>query len=218
MKRIIPLALAIAMVAAACGGDSSSDSTTTTTAATSTTTTTVAAATTTTTVAATTTSSTTLPINPNLSSADTITTGGFGPIRIGMNPQEANIAAGFGLAISNFADDACYFLSPEPVLDNMGFMVSEGTIARVDVFAGSDVTTRSGAKIGMTEAQIIGLFGDKIDTRGHPYDSAGKYLVFVPVDEVDKNFRVIFETDGSGVVTSYRAGRLPEVDWIEGCA
>ncbi len=215
MKRIIPLAAVLALIAAGCGGGGSADTTVTTVPAT---TTTAAPATTTTTVAVTTTSSTTttLPVNPNLSSSDTVTTGGLGPVRIGMNPQEANIAAGYGLAL-DFIDDACYYLLAEPVLDSVGFMVADGTIARVDIFAGSNITTRSGARIGMTESDIINLFGDKIQTSTHPYDPDGKYLTFVPVDEQDKNFRVIFETDGNGIVTSYRAGRLPEVGWIEGC-
>ena len=215
MKRFIPLAFAFAVLAAACGGDDASDTTTTTVAPTTTTT---EATTTTTTQATTTTTSTTttLPVNPNISASDTVTTGGLGPVRIGMNPQEANIAAGYGLALE-FIDDACYYLLAEPVLDDVGFMVSNGTIARVDIFPGSDITTRSGAKIGMSEAQIIGLFGDKIETSAHPYVTGGKYLTFVPVDEVDQTFRVIFETDENGIVTSYRAGRLPEVGWIEGC-
>jgi len=215
MKRIIPLAIAISLIAAACGGDSSSDTTTTTTAPSTTTTT--APATTTTTVPVTTTTPTTFPLNSNLSAADTITTGGLGPIRIGMNPQEANIAAGYSLAISDFFDEACYYLSPEPVLDNVGFMVSDGVIARIDVFPGSEVTTRSGARIGYTEAQIIGLFGDKIETAPHDNVTGGKYLIFVPVDEADKNFRVVFETDETGTVTTYRSGRLDEVLWEQGC-
>ena len=215
MKRIIPLAAALALVAAACGGDDAADTTVTTVPAT---TTTVAPATTTTTVAATTTttSSTTLPVNPNLSSSDTVTTGGLGPVRLGMNNQQANEAAGYGLQLE-YIDDFCSYLLAEPVLDNVGFMMTDGIIRRVDVFPGSNITTRSGAKIGMTEAEIKGMFGDKIETSGHPYVAGGKYLTFVPVDEEDKNFRVIFETDANGIVTSYRAGRLPEVGWIEGC-
>ena len=215
MKRIIPVVIiALALVAAACGGDDSSDTTVTTLPATTTT----VPATTTTTVPATTTTSTTttLPVNPNISASDTVSTAGLGPIRIGMNPQEANIAAGYGLELE-FIDDACYYLTPEPVLSNVGFMVADGTIARVDIFAGSNITTRSGARIGMTKAQIIGLFGAKIQTSAHKYVTGGEYLTFVPVDEADKNFRVIFETDANGIVTSYRSGRLPEVGWIEGC-
>ncbi len=96
-------------------------------------------------------------------------------------------------------------------------MVNNGTVARVDVLLGP-VTTRSGAGIGMTEAQIFGLFPDQIEQRSHFYIEGGKYLEFVPVDQADANFRVVFETDPSGVVMTYRAGRLPEVRWVEGCA
>lgn len=215
MKRIVPLALVLALIAAACGGDDSADTTTTTAPSTTSTT----AATTTTAPATTTTSSTTsttLPANPILSSTDTVTTGGLGPVRIGMTQQEANIAAGYGLAVE-FINDDCYYLLAEPVLNDVGFMVSDGTIARVDIFPGSRITTVSGARIGMTEAQIVDLFGAKIQTSQHPYVTGGKYLEFVPVDETDKNSRVIFETDANGIVTSYRSGLLPEVAWIETC-
>lgn len=214
MKRFIPLALTLALIAAACGGDDSSDTTTTTAQATTSTTATTTMAPSTTTTSSTTT--TTLPANPILSSTDTVTTSGLGPVRIGMTPQEANIAAGYGLAVE-FIDESCYYLLADPVLNDVGFMVTDGTIARVDIFPGSRVTTRSGARIGMTEAQIISLFGDRIETSQHPYVSGGKYLTFVPVDEVDKNSRVIFETDEDGIVTSYRSGLLPEVGWIETC-
>ena len=96
-------------------------------------------------------------------------------------------------------------------------MVNNGTVARVDVLTGP-VTTRSGAEIGMTEAEIHNLFPGKIEERQHFYIEGGKYLEFVPVDEADANFRVVFETDSDGVVLTYRAGRLPEVRWVEGCA
>ena len=134
MKRIIPVVIALALVAAACGGDDSSDTTVTTLPAT---TTTVAPATTTTTAAPTTTTSstTTLPINPNISANDTVSTAGLGPIRIGMNPQEANIAAGYGLELYVIYD-SLYFLCPERVVCNVGFMVGKVTFAGVDIFPG----------------------------------------------------------------------------------
>lgn len=37
------------------------------------------------------------------------------------------------------------------------------------------------------------------------------------VREADQNYRVIFETH-EGKVTAYRAGQLPEVNYIEGCS
>lgn len=215
MKRIVALSLAVTLVASACGGDDAGDTTTTTAPPPSTTTTTAAPTTTTTAVPITTT--TTLPANPNISTDDTVTTGGLGPVRIGMNPQEANVAVGYALAVDQFISGNCYYLSPEPVIDDVGFMVNNGTIARVDIY-GNDVTTRSGARVGMTEQQILDLFGEKIQESPHEYITGGKYLIFVPVDDRDKDFRVVFETDANGIVVTYRAGRVPEVLWIEGCA
>ena len=67
----------------------------------------------------------------------------------------------------------------------------------------------------MTEPEIKNLFPDQIEVEPHKYVDGGHYLVFVPGDPADH--RVIFETDGA-MVTSYRAGILPEVEWVEGCS
>ena len=67
----------------------------------------------------------------------------------------------------------------------------------------------------MTELEIKTLFPDQIEVQLHKYVDGGHYLVFVPRDPADH--RVIFETDGE-VVTGYRAGILPEVEWVEGCS
>lgn len=212
-KMKLAAVAALALVAAACGDDGSGDTTTTTTqAATSTT----QPTTTTTTQAATTTTSGAV-IDANIDEGSKVTTLGLGPVRVGMTPEEASAAAGFPLTVDNPLDDpSCYYLLADPVLPGVGFMVTEGRVARVDVWDGP-VTTRSGAGIGMTEDEIKALFPGQIEEEPHQY-SDGKYLIFVPVDEADKDYRVIWETDVSGVVTQYRAGVLPEVSFVEGCA
>ncbi|MEM9004861.1 MAG: hypothetical protein AAGE59_15225 [Cyanobacteria bacterium P01_F01_bin.86] len=50
----------------------------------------------------------------------------------------------------------------------------------------------------------------------HRYVPEGNYWEFGPRDAVDSGYRVIFATAG-GIVTEYRAGRLPEVSYVEGC-
>lgn len=217
MKRTVWLATALALIAAACGGGDSSETSSTTTSTTLGTTTSTLGATTTTTTPTTTTSSTLdlSEINPNIGTNSKVTTAGLGAVRIGMTPQEANAAAGYDLAV-NFFETNCYHLGAEPVLPGVSFMVSEGTIARVEVTAGP-VTTRSGARIGMSESEIRNLFPGQIEEAPHEYVTGGKYLIFVPVDAADQNFRVVWETNEDGIVTSYRAGRLPEVLYVEGC-
>jgi hypothetical protein len=43
------------------------------------------------------------------------------------------------------------------------------------------------------------------------------YLAFAQKDQADKDFWVVFETDGQKV-TQFRSGRIPEVEYVEGCA
>jgi hypothetical protein len=45
----------------------------------------------------------------------------------------------------------------------------------------------------------------------------GNYLTFIPQDRPDRNYRLVFETDGDRV-TNFRSGQVPEVEAIEGCS
>jgi hypothetical protein len=214
---MVILGVALALVVAACG-DSGGETTTTLPAAvpTTPTQTTVAATAppvTETTVIVTTTTTTTVPVDP-ISTDDVITIGGLGDVRVGMTVEEAAAAAGLELTGEPDVNPDCYYVMPLG-LEGVAFMVSAGTVARVDIAAGP-ITTRSGAGIGSTEDEIKELFPDQIEVSDHAYVE-GNYLTFVPVDEGDDEYRVVFETDGE-VVTQYRAGRLPEVEYIEGCS
>ena len=105
----------------------------------------------------------------------------------------------------------------------LGFMVTEGVVTRIDVYGGL-VTTLSGVGVGATESEVLATYGAQIEQTPHPYlGETGSYLTFVPVDAADSEYRLIFETEDNAVVgeptvTTFRAGRLPEVEWIEGCA
>ncbi|RMF65767.1 MAG: hypothetical protein D6742_11685 [Cyanobacteria bacterium J069] len=155
-----------------------------------------------------------------LSSDSRVQLKGIGPVRVGMTVNEAKQAAGVPLVRVENAygeeGDACYSLSAQGV-PGLGFMVTDGRIARVEVGRESSIKTLSGAGIGSTEAQIQQLYPGQIVSTPHEYFDGGKYLTFIPKDEADKTFRVIFETD-KGRVIEYRAGKLPEVQYIEGCA
>jgi hypothetical protein len=89
-------------------------------------------------------------------------------------------------------------------------MVVDGRIARVDV-ENQSIATGAGARIGDSEARIKRLY-PQVEVTPHKY-VRGHYLTAMPAGE----YRIIFETDGVRV-TRYRAGRMPEVKWIEGCS
>ncbi|HAJ60211.1 MAG TPA: hypothetical protein DCP31_13915 [Cyanobacteria bacterium UBA8543] len=81
----------------------------------------------------------------------------------------------------------------------------------------SRVSTVRGARIGDTESKIKSLYPGQIRVTRHHYQSNGHYLIFTPKDRSEANYRIIFETDGNRV-TNFRAGKLPEVEWVEGCS
>ena len=159
-----------------------------------------------------------------LSEQSKLALNGIGPILVGMTVEEAETAGEIQLVEKARAGmGGCYYLWAKTGFPNQAFMViserNKDRIARVDVYKGSRVTTLSGAQIGDQESRIKSLYPDQIKVTPHKYtgDRGGHYLTFVPEDAVDRNYRLIFETL-NGRVTQFRSGKLPEVEYIEGCA
>ena len=161
---------------------------------------------------------------PQLTERSQLAINGIGPIRVGMTVDEASQSAGIKL-ISNGNSGGndeyqCSYVQPQGEPKGISFMIAKGRIARVDI-NNQRITTIRGAKIGNTQEQIIKLYPGQIKASPHPDQGRlpynGKYLTFVPKDAADKNYRIIFETS-KNLVTRFRAGKLPEVDYIEGCA
>ena len=88
-------------------------------------------------------------------------------------------------------------------------------MARVDVTK-PGVRTREGAQVGDPEAAVLKLYEGRVAVTPHKYSGPqGHYLtVTTPGDSLH---RIVFETDGA-TVQNYRVGRLPEVEWVEGCS
>jgi len=141
---------------------------------------------------------------------------GIGSVQVGMTVAQASRAAGTRFVSEGYdSNPQCYYIEPQGSPKDVAFMVSNGRIARVDIFKGS-ISTAKGAKIGDTEARIKSLYPGQIRVSKHKYTN-GHYLTFVPRDASDKNYRLVFETDGKRV-TQFRSGKLPEVEFIEGCS
>lgn len=142
----------------------------------------------------------------------------FGPITYGMTLEQASKAVGQKIEKGEeLLDPGCSFAETGALPPGASLMVLNGRIARVDVDS-AGIPTLSGAEVGWTEDQVRRLYPGQIRTEPHPYTGPeGHYLVFVPKAPADRQYRIIFETDGKRVV-SYRAGRQPAVSWIEGCS
>ena len=149
----------------------------------------------------------------NLGTNDSISTVGLGEVTFGMTVAQAQAAAGTDL-INCAPTSDCYRVTPAQGPEGISFLVTDNTIERVDIVAGP-LTTRSGIGIGSTEDEIINLFGDRIETQIN--DDSSVDLIFVPQDDSDAEFRVIF-TVRDGAVETFRSGRIPQVTVQNPCA
>ena len=140
---------------------------------------------------------------------------GLGQIQIGMTLDEA-----VNMGLLNERPDikqACDFVFPAVgagIPFGVNVMVVKGKVARIDVDTGT-VTTEDGAKIGDSEDKLKSIYGDELRVSPHKYIEGGHYLT-VMGDSTSAGKAMVFETDGKQV-TMFRAGRVPEVAWVEGC-
>ncbi len=141
---------------------------------------------------------------------------GLGQIQIGMTLDEA-----VNMGLLNERPDmkqACDFVFPAVgagIPFGVNVMVVKGKIARIDVDTGT-VATEDGAKIGDSEDRIKSIYGDELKITPHKYIEAGHYMTVLG-DSASAGKALVFETDGKQV-TMFRAGRIPEVEWVEGCS
>ena len=140
---------------------------------------------------------------------------GLGQLQVGMTLTEA-----VNMGLVNERPDmkpACDFVFPAVgagIPFGVNVMVVKGKIARIDVDTGT-VTTEDGVKIGDTEDRVKSVYGDELQIQPHKYIEGGHYMT-VKGDSASAGKAIVFETDGKRV-TMFRAGRVPEVEWVEGC-
>lgn len=156
---------------------------------------------------------------------------GLAPVRIGMSKTEAEAATGLHFLGARILGE-CGELRPSPGMGDAteadylpgasmmligpsrGDLLLHGRIARVDIFE-PGYTTVGGLGIGSTEAEVMGEYGDLVAVSPHHYGH-GRYLTVRSPDPDLRRYRIVFETE-EGRVSWIRAGRLPEVEYVEHC-
>lgn len=144
-----------------------------------------------------------------------LTERGIGPLQVGMTLAEVRAATEGAVTAPPAADTAaCGFANWKGGPGGLRLMTARGRIVRIDVDSGT-TTTSAGARIGDSEARIATLYAGRVETKPHKYTS-GHYLTIRPASAADSSYRTVFETNASRV-TRFRAGRRPEVEYVEGC-
>lgn len=138
-----------------------------------------------------------------------------GPVRFGWTVGQLNAALHDTLAPAYDPGGDCAYLDPASFPDGVELMVIADTVERVDVDVPGVLTTE-GAGLGDTEEQIRNLYGEAVRQTPHKYGGPEWHYLTVPAPG-DTMFALVFETDGA-VVTRYRAGRRPAVEYVEGCS
>ncbi len=142
---------------------------------------------------------------------------GYGHLHFGMNADEAKKAWDGELNGKPAPGVICYYLTPKWVKTpgDFGFMMESDKFVRYDV--GTDKETApGGGKLGMDIAGIRKLYAGHVTETPHKYIKGGMVLRVESSDE--GGGVVVFETDATGKVTTWRVGQVPQIDYVERCA
>jgi len=151
---------------------------------------------------------------PDTAAAWRLSETGIGPVRVGMTVAEA-AAALPDAGAAHPETEACAYVGLSGLPAGVSLMTEGGRVVRVDVDDSSAVATTRGARVGWTEARVLALYpGARVEP--HKYED-GHYLVAIPGAPADTLHRIVFET-ARGVVTRFRGGVVPAVEYVEGCS
>jgi hypothetical protein len=139
-----------------------------------------------------------------------LTMDSFGPLKVGMTLTQAQQVAG-EMRQNLDGSDECQEWN---LLADSGIwlMVENDKVTRLAILD-SHHTTVEGIRIGDSEEVVRAAYGHRLEVEAHTYSDEGHYLV---VRSKDMKSALVFETDGKHI-TSMRGGRVPAVEYEEGC-
>lgn len=154
--------------------------------------------------------------NPGNSNAGEARFDGYGVARFGMSAEEVITAWEGELNGAPPAEGAsCFHLNPigQPDMAYFALMFEGGKFVRYSV-SNETMTAPGGGELGMDATRIEALYPG-IEQQNHKYVEGGHYL---RVGEDGGDGVLVFETDANDVVTEWRVGVPPQVDYVEGCS
>ena len=142
-----------------------------------------------------------------------ITAEGWGPVNVGMTPDQMAHALGAPLSIeANFTDsDECLYMHSDAA-PGLRFMIEEHRLVRVETSA-SVYSTSEGVRVGDTPASAREAYSDRLQIKPHKYDPDGYYVV---IGGKTADTALLIEVS-EGRVVEIRGGLEPAVEYVEGC-
>jgi hypothetical protein len=140
----------------------------------------------------------------------------FGPLPIPSTFARAASVLGEQLVVPSDPEDAsCSYIRPKRLRSGVSLMIKFDTIVRVDIDT-TGVLTTDGVGVGDTEERVLTVYHGHAKVDESPYSGPEGHDIRVRLAN-DSAHALIFQT-WKGRVYSFRAGRFPEVAYIEGCS
>lgn len=139
----------------------------------------------------------------------------LGPVQIGINREELGLLVG-ELEQQKGDGEGCVYFSPLNGEKDVSFMLFEGRLVRIDVYS-RRTETLSGLRVGDSAERIKQIYADNVKIMDQEDNPSGELLYLTSGKPEFRNYRLVFEVN-HGIVTDYRLGLLPYVNWKGGCA
>ncbi|MFE1746729.1 hypothetical protein [Coleofasciculus sp. H7-2] len=142
---------------------------------------------------------------------------GIGSVKINMTVAEASGVAGTQIVPSRQNPNrVCDYYKPAKGPEGVTFMVTEGRIATVEIET-NKITTVHGIKVDDTESTIKSAYPGQIQVIRLLNSEKGKAWVVQPSSFAEKDLRLVFVSTNGKTVNRMIAGKVPEVNYAEGC-
>lgn len=149
-----------------------------------------------------------------------VTLYGCGPIRLGMSEQEVEQAIGLTF-LENRSSSDCKMMQFGAGFPAMGFLFDRKKDTRLleRIYINEpSIKTKSAIGIGSTEKEILNAYGNKMQKQKHKYSDQCVYYYYVPIDKNDQEYRLNFDYNfEEDRVRHYSVGRVPAIEYVEGC-
>ncbi|MCF7221367.1 lectin [Marilutibacter chinensis] len=149
---------------------------------------------------------------------------GYGPLRFGMSAEEMRAAWNGDSALVAAGEPSeggtCHYLWPADAdpATRPAFMLEEGRFVRYDV-TDPEIEAPGGGRVGARGDAIRALYVGRYETMPHKYVEGGQYLRVTGLGAgASADGVLVFVVDADGRVNAWRAGRPPQVDYVEGCS
>ena len=114
---------------------------------------------------------------------------GLGPIRLGLTSEQLK-NAGFDFTEEPSGSEGCYEARLKTNTKIL-VMFEDEKVTRVSTYD-SNITTHSGARVGVSEKRVRDIYGTSLVVEPHAYETNGHYMI---VKSLDGKNALVMETD-----------------------